>query len=128
MISPHPPRLRMKRRKTVSVTPAIGARTVAGAIRTEPNWTESGTRVFPRMAGEARAPQGTELSQNFFTCLFYLPGSGELRIEVGQRLFQHAAMLRIAGHLQLLQDSLAGKFQATTRLFGGDLLRRKLLA
>jgi hypothetical protein len=32
MISTQPPRLRMKRRKTVSVTPAIGARTVAGAI------------------------------------------------------------------------------------------------
>ena len=30
MIRPQPPRLRMKRRKTVSVTPAIGASTVAG--------------------------------------------------------------------------------------------------
>ena len=36
MISPQPPRLRMKRRKTVSVTPAMGARTVAGAIGTLP--------------------------------------------------------------------------------------------
>ena len=30
MINPQPPRLRMKRRKTVSVTPAMGASTVAG--------------------------------------------------------------------------------------------------
>jgi hypothetical protein len=36
MISPHPPRLRMNRRKTVSVTPAMGASTVAGAIFTDP--------------------------------------------------------------------------------------------
>src|SRR5580658_6872345 len=36
MISPQPSRLRMKRRNTVSVTPAMGARTVAGAIRTLP--------------------------------------------------------------------------------------------
>src|SRR2546426_2797261 len=36
MISPHPPRLRMKRRNTVSVTPAMGASTVAGAIFTGP--------------------------------------------------------------------------------------------
>ena len=36
MISPHPPRLRMNRRKTVSVTPAMGASTVAGAIFTGP--------------------------------------------------------------------------------------------
>ena len=33
MIRPHPPRLRMKRRKTVSVTPAMGASTVAGEMR-----------------------------------------------------------------------------------------------
>ena len=36
IIRPQPPRLRMKRRKTVSVTPAIGARTVAGATGTLP--------------------------------------------------------------------------------------------
>ena len=36
MISPQPPRLRMKRRKTVSVTPAMGASTVAGSIFTGP--------------------------------------------------------------------------------------------
>src|SRR6266480_765114 len=36
MISPHPLRLRMKRRNTVSVTPAIGASTVAGATFTGP--------------------------------------------------------------------------------------------
>src|SRR5258708_40208181 len=53
--------LRMKRRKTVSVTPAIGARMVAGAMRTLPIWRDSG----------ALAPCGTVvvlagLSQNFF--------------------------------------------------------------
>ena len=36
MMSPQPPRLRMKRRKTVSVTPAMGASTVAGAMVTGP--------------------------------------------------------------------------------------------
>ena len=36
MISPQPLRLRMKRRKTVSVTPAMGASTVAGAMLTGP--------------------------------------------------------------------------------------------
>ena len=36
MISPQPPRFRMNRRKTVSVTPAIGARTVAGTISSGP--------------------------------------------------------------------------------------------
>jgi hypothetical protein len=42
MISPHPPKLRMNRRKTVSVTPAIGASTVAGAIFTGPIETQVG--------------------------------------------------------------------------------------
>ena len=44
MISPHPPRLRMNRRKTVSVTPAMGASTVAGAIFTGPidKWVGKG--------------------------------------------------------------------------------------
>jgi hypothetical protein len=36
MIRPHPPKFRINRRKTVSVTPAIGANTVAGAILTGP--------------------------------------------------------------------------------------------
>jgi hypothetical protein len=33
----------MKRRNTVSVTPAIGARTVAGEMRTPPIRTDDGT-------------------------------------------------------------------------------------
>src|SRR5437660_9216662 len=37
--------LRMNRRKTVSVTPAIGARIVAGAMRILPIWREFGTRA-----------------------------------------------------------------------------------
>jgi hypothetical protein len=36
----------MKRRKTVSVTPAIGARTVAGAMRTLPMCSSAGTLVL----------------------------------------------------------------------------------
>ena len=36
MIRPQPPWLRIKRRNTVSVTPAMGASTVAGATRTGP--------------------------------------------------------------------------------------------
>jgi hypothetical protein len=35
----------MKRRKTVSVTPAMGARMVAGAMRTSPIWRDSGTHT-----------------------------------------------------------------------------------
>src|SRR5664279_1747304 len=45
IIRPHPPRLRMKRRKTVSVMPAMGARTVAGRISTVPRVTDAGTRT-----------------------------------------------------------------------------------
>src|SRR5579863_7799434 len=79
MISPHPPRLRMKRRKTVSVTPAMGARTVAGVMVMPPMEKLAGTGCSGA-AWRARvpAPYGAgshepfELSQNFFTVLFYL--------------------------------------------------------
>src|ERR1039458_4762959 len=79
MISPHPPRLRMKRRKTVSVTPAMGASTVAGEIVTVPMERLSGTS-FRGAAWRAGVPaphesapsRPCELSQNFFTSLFYL--------------------------------------------------------
>src|SRR5713226_133629 len=74
MIRPHPPRLRMKRRKTVSVTPAMGARTVAGAIWTPPIERLAATG-FSGAAGRARAPaphSPTELSQDLRTDLFYL--------------------------------------------------------
>src|SRR6201995_4985065 len=69
IINPHPPRLRMKRRKTVSVTPAMGARTVAGEMLTAPMDSEGGTTCVarappPASAAESEAP---ELSQNFFT-------------------------------------------------------------
>jgi len=71
----------MNRRKTVSVTPAIGASTVAGAIWTPPMDRRVGTRpatgAFARPASEASqsapaAPLPTELSQDFRTGLFYL--------------------------------------------------------
>src|SRR5437588_399649 len=43
MISPQPLKFLMKRRNTVSVTPAMGARMVAGAMRTAPKFTDAGT-------------------------------------------------------------------------------------
>src|SRR6478609_1658285 len=63
MIRPHPPRLRMKRRKTVSVTPAMGARTVAGAMVTVPIWRRLGTGSTGAASREAAEPL-PELSQN----------------------------------------------------------------
>src|ERR1700722_8066877 len=54
----------MKRRKTVSVTPAIGASTVAGAIRTSPIVNSAGTRASAGMVLVAG------LSQNF--CMKWL--------------------------------------------------------
>src|SRR5277367_1354300 len=75
MISPHPPKLRMKRRNTVSVTPAIGASTVAGAIVTPPIDRDARTATDPvaTAASAVRFSIPAELSQNFFTQLFYLP-------------------------------------------------------
>src|SRR5437764_6524886 len=65
---------RMKRRKTVSVTPAMGASTVAGPMRNLPIWTHSGTR----------APEGTVLtaagfSQNLCIYLIYLIADFNIR-------------------------------------------------
>jgi hypothetical protein len=64
----------MKRRKTVSVTPAIGAKTVAGAIPTEPICRVAGTGT----CGAARptkvpAPPAPpfEMSQDFLIDPFY---------------------------------------------------------
>src|SRR5215831_6025050 len=70
MMRPHPPRLRMKRRKTVSVTPAMGARIVAGEIVTAPNRTVNGTGIWAARLGTP-APGSTGLSQNLRT-LFIL--------------------------------------------------------
>ncbi len=53
----------MKRRKTVSVTPAMGASTVAGAMRTPPMCSSAGTRA---VCGMARAAVMAELSHSFF--------------------------------------------------------------
>src|SRR5208282_456932 len=77
IIRPQPPRLRMKRRKTVSVTPAMGASTVAGAIGTLPIFKDEGTgKVAPARpalseAEGAPAPALTELSHCLRTWLFY---------------------------------------------------------
>jgi hypothetical protein len=106
----------------------MGAKTVAGAIRTEPIWTESGTWAFSSLAGEAPAPHGAELSQNFFKLLFYLSVSRELPVQVRERRFQHFAVLGVRGGLKLLQDSFPRKLQPTAALFPGDLLWSKLLA
>src|SRR5208283_752031 len=92
MIRPHPPRFRMKRRKTVSVTPAIGASTVAGAMMTLPierlagtGFCGAGSRAKPAPStgsGQALSlskgvPAPHELSQNFFTVLFYRAAQNE---------------------------------------------------
>src|ERR1017187_8071016 len=98
MIRPHPPRLRMKRRKTVSVTPAMGARTVAGEMVTVPMVRLAGTGFrFARSRRGEPAPLGFsgagwrakpalslskgvsapdvpfELSQNFFMSVENVP-------------------------------------------------------
>src|ERR1700677_3579074 len=58
--------LRMKRRNTVSVTPAIGARTVAGATNTLPISIEAGTRAISGMLFSRG------LSQFFFMETFFI--------------------------------------------------------
>src|ERR1700730_17498575 len=70
MMRPHPPRLRMKRRNAMTATLAMGARTVAGEMATLPMVRVAGTG---RSAAASRAGAPHELSQNFFTVLFYLP-------------------------------------------------------
>jgi hypothetical protein len=78
MMRPHPPRLRMKRRKTVSVTPAMGARTVAGEMVTLPIVRVAGTGCSGSgWRTGVSAPHVAELSQNFFTVLFYLSSQNE---------------------------------------------------
>src|ERR1700722_15661829 len=79
----------MKRRNTVSVTPAIGASTVAGARWTLPMVKESGN---PRAAAEAPFSSGGEsalrgLSQNFCTVRFYFlfPGHTPPVLEAPRR-------------------------------------------
>src|SRR5580692_11877130 len=81
MMRPQPPRLRMKRRKTVSVTPAMGARTVAGAILTMPMGRPAGTGLRDRdwrtksalsLSKGMSAPHATGLSHILRTALFYL--------------------------------------------------------
>jgi hypothetical protein len=63
----------MKRRKTVSVTPAMGARTVAGEMVTFPIESEVGTVRVARalIPASANGSDPADLSQNFLTLLFY---------------------------------------------------------
>src|SRR6185369_12471390 len=96
MISPHPPRLRMKRRNTVSVTPAMGASTVAGAMRTFPMVNQEGTGVV--LASVARAPSpasGPELSQYLRTTLFYLSQKDKALQKQGWNLPSEARLGRV---------------------------------
>src|SRR5690349_8801983 len=67
MSSPQPPSPRMKRRNTVSVTPAMGASTVAGAMRTGPidNWVGNecmalGNSIVPGTGTRHREAAGTQ--------------------------------------------------------------------
>src|ERR1700721_2263116 len=77
MIRPHPPRLRMKRRNTVSVTPAMEAKTVAGSIGIFPIITLAGTVATARAMTPASASTG--FSQFLRTRLFYrLPQAMQL--------------------------------------------------
>src|SRR4029077_16604007 len=71
MINPQPPRLRMKRRNTVSVTPAMGASTVAGAMHTLPIVNDEGTGTARVAEDDSPAP-GVEASQNLRIHPFYL--------------------------------------------------------
>src|ERR1019366_6839322 len=60
MMRPHPPRPRIMRRKTVSVTPAMGARTVPGKIclsRIEKGEGNILFRVISRLDSEFVIPQ-----------------------------------------------------------------------
>lgn len=73
---------------------------------------------------------GPELSQNFFTGLFYLPGPvnrPQLSVEIGQSGLQHLAMLRTRRKFELLQDAFTRKLQAQTALSRGNLFRSKQL-
>src|ERR1700677_36406 len=76
MINPQPLRLRMKRRKTVSVTPAMGASTVAGAILISPMERLAGTD-FSGSARRTTVSAPPELSQDLRTDLFYLASQNE---------------------------------------------------
>lgn len=63
----------MNLRKTVSVTPAIGASTVAGEIVTDPSRKDEGTTARrARTPGSKKLRSAIDLSQNFFT-LYILP-------------------------------------------------------
>src|ERR1019366_4567787 len=90
MMSPHPPWLRIRRRKTVSVTPAMGARTVAGAIFTGPIWSVRG--ITCTILGQLRAPLGGGEPRE----LFPIRGlsefeAGERWVDITQQPGEHAA-------------------------------------
>src|SRR5678815_3756082 len=111
MISPHPPRLRMNRRNTVSVTPAMGASTVAGAMRTFPMVNQEGTGVVLAgvvLACVARAPSpasGPELSQYLRTTLFYLSQKDKALQKQGWNLPSEARLGRVRDCLLYTSDA-----------------------
>src|ERR1700733_1686379 len=118
MISPHPPRLRMKRRNTVSVTPAMGASTVAGVIWILPILTCSGTEAPARAKPPGAAFTG--FSQYLRTLLFYcLPqivraGAQFVRLEI-ERRGKAGETAQVQGRPQAFQAP-EGRF--STGLFG----------
>src|SRR5690349_4765327 len=77
MISPQPPRFRIKRRNTVSVTPAIGASTVAGRISTPPSVTEAGTWRLTATASPLAGPSQYLRIAPYFTCFRPHHGPGD---------------------------------------------------
>src|ERR1700674_1351324 len=104
MMSPQPPWLRIRRRKTVSVTPAMGARTVAGAIVTGPIWSVRGTTCT--ILGHAQPPLGGGEPRE----LFPIRGlskfqAGNRRVDITQQPGEHAA----GAYFDALSDACGGQ-------------------
>ena len=80
MISPQPPSPRINRRKTVSVTPAIGASTVAGAISTPPILSFAGKCILDTILDKQPSPlsdlQPKTLPKNRSRAWFRLTADG----------------------------------------------------
>src|SRR5882757_8784274 len=87
--------LRMNRRNTVSVTPAIGANTVAGATRTPPISIDAGTRATPGMLFSRG------LSQFFFIETFFIRLPYDESLRRRRPLFETSRAYLAAGALAL---------------------------
>src|ERR1700732_2752021 len=90
MMSPQPPWLRIRRRKTVSVTPAMGARTVAGAIFTGPIWSVRG--ITCTILRHARERSGRGEPREFFPILGLSKfQTGDGGVDIAQQAGEHPA-------------------------------------